>query len=490
MSVEASKKKSERLKNVLLQKLLSKYGKGNKMIVTALVDQFLIEKGQIGPDDLAQLEKEVVMALDAKKVVISGQGASKLAQAGASMMGDGDPSDGPNSSAFGAAANTESTSSLVPPPPGSEWSVIQAYQILQGEEKDKEEKAIARKKKMDFRAALDKHMEEARIYKEQHSDVADQKYFAHVKQDIQNYHDEEKAKLDKIHDKAKMQLRAQNDQIAEKARRRAIELQHQREMEEQMLADARQKIIDEKNKMDAMRSRAKANQEQVNRENEENERIREIAKQKNAEEDIRLQAEYAAKLDAEEAERESAFAKRMEKMQAFSQKSGEEGAGFLAKQAELETERLLLKNQAIKEAKDKAEEERKAREKRISLQRMLAENEKILARKAREAEEIRIKDLEYANAAMRDVKKFKEEEQAKVDKLKAHYAVYRDVLDAQVKSRVPAADPTSAAFIGREAQLNGSLYEKAAKNPKVLKRLEPRATKEKANAGPRIATHK
>ena len=36
----------------------------------------------------------------------------------------------------------------------------------------------------------------------------------------------------------------------------------------------------------------------------------------------------------------------------------------------------------------------------------------------------------------------------------------------------------------------GSLYEKAAKNPKVLKRLEPRAPKEKANAGPRIATHK
>ena len=81
MNVEASKKKSERLKNVLLQKLLSKYGKGNKMIITALVDQFLIEKGQIGPDDLAQLEKEVVMALEAKKVAISGSSSNKLAAA-------------------------------------------------------------------------------------------------------------------------------------------------------------------------------------------------------------------------------------------------------------------------------------------------------------------------------------------------------------------------------------------------------------------------
>ena len=49
LNAEASKKKSERLKNVLTQKLFSKYGKGNKVMITALVDQFLIEKGQIGP---------------------------------------------------------------------------------------------------------------------------------------------------------------------------------------------------------------------------------------------------------------------------------------------------------------------------------------------------------------------------------------------------------------------------------------------------------
>ena len=182
---------------------------------------------------------------------------------------------------------------------------------------------IARKKKLEFRAALDKHMEEARIYKQQHTDVAEKEYYAHVKQDIQNFHAEEKAKLDKIHEKAKTQLRIQNEQIADKARRRATELQHEREVEEQMLADARQKIVDEKNKMDALRKRAKENQEQVNRENEENERIREIARLKDAEEDRRLQAEYSAKLDAEDEAREMAFAKRMEKMAAFSQKSAE-----------------------------------------------------------------------------------------------------------------------------------------------------------------------
>jgi|TARA_A100001015_G_scaffold321490_1_gene452519 hypothetical protein len=492
LNVEASKKKSERLKNVLLQKLLSKYGKGNKMIITALVDQFLIEKGQIGPDDLAQLEKEVVMALEAKKVAISGSSSNKLAAAGATVMGNGnsDPNNADMSGAVDDAGRNAPYKSSAPPASGSEWSVIQAYQILQGEEKEKEEKQIAMRKKADFRAALDKHMEEARIYKQQHTDAADQEYFAHVKQDIQNFHSEEKSKLEKIHEKAKVQLRIQNEQIAEKARMRAIELHHEREVEEQMLADARQKIEDEKNKMNRLRERAKENQERVNRENEENQRLRDIARQRDAEEDKRLQAEYAAKLDAEDAARESAFAKRMEKMAAFSQKSAEEGAGFKAKQQELETERILLKNQAEKEARDKAAEERKAREKKMRLQRMLAENEKILTRKAREAEEARAKDLNYANAAIADVEKYKREEQAKVDKVKANYAVYRKVLDEQMKTRAPAADPTSAAFIGREAQLNGSLYQRAIQDPAVLKRIEPKAPKEKVNAGPRIATHK
>ena len=128
MNVEASKKKSERLKNVLMQKLFSKYGKGNKMIITALVDQFLIEKGQIRPDDLAQLEKEVVMALDAKKVAISGSGSNKLAAAGAAVMGNGD-SDPSNDgvSAFGDVPDSDASSkTLVPPPPGSERCSVPA----------------------------------------------------------------------------------------------------------------------------------------------------------------------------------------------------------------------------------------------------------------------------------------------------------------------------------------------------------------------------
>jgi hypothetical protein len=486
LSQEDSKKKRERLRNVLMQKLMVKYGQHNKMMIGALVEQFLIERDQIGPDDLARLEKEVVIALDARKVKIN-KSESKLAQAGSAAVGGGVNNDNAGSSSSSSNAgpgslsrgnsNENSASELVPPPPGSEWSVIQAYQLLMGEEATANEKRIERKKKEDFRAALDSHIADSAKYKAQHEDAADQQYFKHIRQDIKNYHEEERKKFEKIHEKARLQLAAQNEQIAEKSRRRAAELERQREFEEELLADARRKIQEEKNKMDGLREVAMANAARVNAENEENQRLRAIEMEKNVAEDMRLQAEYAAKLDREELEREQAFAKRMEKMAAFNEKFENEGAGNAIRQEQLRVERQLLADQAKKEAADKAAEDKKAYDKRVRLQRMLAENEKILERKAREAEDLRIKDKNYADAAMADVAKFKQEERAKIDRKNNNYSKYRLVLDAQMKSRKPQADPNSAEFLGREAELNKSLYEKAVHDPKVLKKYREVQTK-------------
>lgn len=492
MNSEAAKKKSERLRNVLLQKLIVKYGSHNKVIIGALVEQFLVEKDQIGPDDLARLEKEVVIALDAKKVKVTNSSSSKLAKAGAAAIGENIEGGNNGSNMVGGGnngtqSNASSTSNLAPPPPGSEWSVIQAYQLLQGEEEAKKEKEIEMKKKRDFRAALDSHIAETAKFKAEHTDAADQQYFAHIKQDIANYHEEERVKFEKIHAKAKEQLRIQNEQIAEKSRIRAAELERQRQFEEELLANARQKIKDEKDKMDRLRAQAMANAKRVTLENNENERLRAIQAEKDADEDMRLQREYAAKLDKEDEDRAQAFAKRMEKMAKFNEKFENEGAGNAIKQEQLRVERQLLLDQQRKEAADKAAEDKKAMQKKLNLQRMLAENEKILERKAKEAEAIRVADRNYANAALADVEKYKQEERAKVDKTKAKYVVYRKVLDDQMKSRKPQADPTSAAFLGKEAELNQSLYDKAIHDTRVLKRIKDPKPQQ---SGPKVVTHK
>ena len=479
LNTEAAKKKRERLRNVLLQKLVVKYGTHNKMVISALVDQFLVEKDQIAPDDLARLEKEVVVALDARKVKVSNSSSSKLAKAGAAAVGEGNihlenNSDDGNLvlAKNGTESNTRSTSSLAPPPPGSEWSVIQAYQLLQGEDAARKEREIEIQKKRDFRAALDKHVADAAKFKAEHSDVADAKYYAHIKQDIANYHEEERIKFEKIHAKAKEQLRIQNEQIAEKRRAKAAELDRQRLYEEQLLADARQKILEEKDKLSRMREQAISNAAKVNRENEENQRLKAIQAERDADEDRRLQAEYAAKLDKEDEERAQAFNKRMEKMAKFNEKFENEGAGNAIRQEQIRVERQLILDQQRKEAADQAAEEKKALQKKVNLQRMLAENDKILQRKAKEAEALRISDKHFAEAALADVEKYKQEQKARVEQVKAKHKVYRKVLDDQMKTRKPQADPASAAFLGREAELNQSLFDKAIHEPRVLKRLK------------------
>ena len=119
---------------------------------------------------------------------------------------------------------------------------------------------------------------------------------------------------------------------------------------------------------------------------------------------------------------------------------------------------------------------------------MMHENEKLVEAKQKKNEALREEDVGYANRALNDVAKFKREEQEKRDRLHQKHLKYRDVLDAQMKNKAPQADPTSAAFIGRESLVNRSLYEKAVHDPNVLKKLNSPVKPQQK--GPRIATHK
>ena len=97
--------------------------------------------------------------------------------------------------------------------------------------------------------------------------------------------------------------------------------------------------------------------------------LHEVHKLEEAEEDKRLQREYALKLEREQIARENAFKARMDVLDKFFLKSKEEGAGKHQRDEELRTELLLLKNQAEKEARDTLKERQKeeARVKRIRL---------------------------------------------------------------------------------------------------------------------------
>ena len=468
LNMEDVKKKRERLCNVLIQKLCVKYGMHHKIVIQALVDQFVVEKAQIAPDDLARLEKEVVVALKSQKIY-AGNGRSNSTQSASEQISDNQELSKANSSE--QALSNSASSNIDPPPPGSEWKVIQAYQILQGEENAREEVALAKRKKVLFKKALDDHIKNAKILKAKTEDKSDSIYFDNIKKDIQKYHDEEKSKAEKSHHKHQAQLQIQKQQIVDQKKRHEAEMQELRRIEDEMLADAQQKILDEANKIANNRLRAKAQQAVVDRDNEANQVIKDRQALKDADEDQRLMKEYAAKLDKDDFDRANAFNARMEKMALAGAKFETEGAGKAAKEEQVRMEQLLIKEQLKHEDEQKAKEDKKAHDKKIRLQKMLSENDKLIARKKGEEDSIRIQDKNYADLAMADVALFKKEGVDKKVKIHAHHLKYRKVLDDQMKNKPAQADPTSAAFLGREKEINNSLYKKAVHDKKVLQKL-------------------
>ena len=306
--------------------------------------------------------------------------------------------------------------------------------------------------------------------------------------DVAKYHEEEHEKKMRMHKRGQEQLWIQKQQIADAKIRAAKEKEQLSKLETDMLAEAQMKIAQEAEKQARIRSYAREQQAIVDKDNEANERIRELQAKKDAEDDIRLQAEYAAKLDKDDWNRANAHSERMKKMEAAFQASETGGAGKAAREEKIKVERLLLKEQEEAEKAAHAKEVAKALAKKQRLQRMMTENEKLVDAKLNAKEKIRLTDAEYARKALEDVAKFKAEEMAKKEPVHAKHLGYREILDKQMKNKPQQADPTSAAFHGRESLVNKTLYENAVHDPKVLKKLN--SPEKPKQTGPRIATHK
>jgi len=473
---------------VLIQKLLVKYGVHHEVLITALVDQFVEEKAQIAPADLAKLEKEVVLALKTKQAKRRGESPPPGSQQGGLSV-SGHSSAGTIAAAPASASSAGSDVDLMKPPaPGSEWKVIAAYQELQSEAKNKAEKELARKKKTDFKQALDDHISNAAEYKKKNLDSSDKAYNEHIMKDIEKYHEEERTKREQLHKRAQKQLSIQKQQIQDAKKRHNADMESMANFEQEMLADAAQKIQDETDKVARRRQHAKDQQAIVDKDNEANQVLRDAHAEKMATEEQHMMEEYAAKLDKDDFDRANAFAERMKKMEAFNEKFENDGAGNALKDERIKAELMLLKQQAQVEDAAQAKEHKKAMDKRARLQRMMHENELLVNAKNAKFEQIRKEDHNYANGLLTDVERYKSEEQAKRDRLHAKHLSYRKVLDAQMQNKAPQADPTSAAFIGRESLVNRSLYNKAVLDPNVLKKLN--SPDKPKQTGPRIATHK
>jgi hypothetical protein len=258
--------------------------------------------------------------------------------------------------------------------------------VIKGEEKERQEREAARKKKEDFRRSLDQHMEVAHKIKAG-DNTNDQGYANNIAKDIVQYNSDERAKFERIKQKNHEEAELRMQQIKEKAAKAAAEKQaaYDQDMRNQQMNMEKQR--EEQEKVARIRREKLENQERIKLENMENERLRALAKQAEAELDQRQMQEYAMKLDREAVEREHAFQHRMELMGKNGQKFATEGAGKAAKDMEIRTEQLLIKEQLRKEESDLAKELKKKEEQRRRTYLQLKENESQIEKKKREAAE-------------------------------------------------------------------------------------------------------
>ena len=210
---------------------------------------------------------------------------------------------------------------------------------------------------------------------------------------------------------------------------------------------------------------------QTKQDNQENNRLKEIKRISDAKDDERSMQQYAAKMIAEEEGRANAFKKRMDEMAKFAEKFENEGGGKAAREERIKMEQLLLLEQKRKEDSDAAKEAKKHADSRARLQLQMEENTRLLERKKAKEDLLRKEDLDYQAFVLRDVDKFKQLEQDKRVAYKKATDKYRVVLDEQKKNKVDVADPKSAAFVGREADINKGILGKALADVKVLQRL-------------------
>jgi len=453
-------------------------------LITFFVEEFLTSHGDVNKDDIAKLEREIASTLDMKA---KSRPTTSLDQTGPTNGNSNGTRNGSRGDDKVTTVNTfkdpasasNAAGELSRPPSGKEWEVINSYQLLRGEEKERQEREAAYLKKVNFRKSLDDHLRVAHTI-QRGDNESDKDYADRIANDIQKYHVEEKTKFDRIKKKNHDESDLRMQQIKEKERRAAQERAEALEQDKRNQDLNLQKQREEAEKVARIRREKLENQERILKENLENERLREVAKQKDAELDQRQMQEYAAKLDREAIERENAFKMRMEKSANNGQKFATEGAGKAQRDAQIREEQLLIREQLRKEENDIAKELKKKEDQRIRTHMQLVENERQMEKKKRESVEQNKSDITFAVAARSEAQAFQDSERERQRLRLIKQNEYRAMLDAQVAEQKRRTVRNGGMAVV-EKEINMPTLRYAVEDPEMLSRVMHRMRLTKAS---------
>jgi hypothetical protein len=336
---------------------------------------------------------------------------------------------------------------------GQEWVMLQGYNLIKADEEKAAEEAVARKKKSDFKRALDDHISLANKIKA-NEDVDEQKYYKHIMTDIEKWKLEESEKAHKIESKAAEQLAAQKEQMKLKAERLAAE-------REKLYADANRDIQriqreteEEARVLEEAKAADRERHARVKAINAANLRVKEENLAKLRVEDAKLMEEAILRQEKEERERSLAFEKRMEEMAKYGAVFAEEGAGKKAKAKEVEIERIQIRDQLAKNAADEKRELDKERKRKEDNKRTLDYNQNIINRKAAEAQAQAEEDKRFAQFFETEQQKWKQSELDKKSLGEKKKNDYKKILDEHIEIRA-SKDVNLTGMGEQELLING-----------------------------------
>ena len=458
----------DKLCYILVEKLIQKYGLQNRHIIQPLVRSYVDGSTDgMSASDLPALEEQVVEGIKLKKMSLPAVGKQPNQENSQKSLLQQQQQQQQQQEHTSQSASGQT---VVEPPRGSEWSLLQQYQLIVDEEKQRKDQETIRAKKLRFKKLLDDQLAEATKYKS-NDRTDDASYAAHVNKDVEKYHTEEALKRAIIHKKHQEELMGRKEQIADSNRRRFEEREALRLAEERNLQMAQDKIRQEQEAYASLKLKQKEMLAKIERENEENQRLRDIEKKKTQEEDQRLMAEYAARLDKQDFDRENAFRLRMENMRLAGEKFENEGAGKAIREEQIRTEQLLLKEQQRKEEADAAKEKKKADDARERAERALRENEMMKAKKREILDREKKEDEEFARIFRVEGENYVRDQQVLKQREKEKQKNYRSILSAQLDARMSQDKETKFGMEDRERQLNASTLKKVVDDPQIYSKI-------------------
>jgi hypothetical protein len=467
---EEMRGKRNRLKCFLLQQMKQKYGTKNSespvnRYIESSVDSLLLEVSEIDDRVIAALERDI-----RQKVAELRQKAREMVSARTMEQEQQEEE---------RVRTAESEKSLPPrrDPRDSldpkQWVVLNAIISAEGEERTAAEQAAARKKKADYKKILDDHQS---LYdKNKASEAARSRKMLEIQRKHESdFNAREDAKSSDRGSKIMTERNIRLGQIEDRQLRRAEEARKKRQEEDGEIARAKMLLQEEADKVDARKRFLAKQQEELIAENEKFKAIKDEIRRKEQLEIVRLQEEAKARQIKEDKRRADEFNDRMER-QARLQKGYSTGAGAKMEANRLEEERRTLADIEKKFAADDLRERTKIENRKLRMQEDMKANEAIIARKAKEKEDERMR-----NVALREryKKETAEEAAEKFTKAEMHnkkMAQARLMLDDQVRlQRQKFSD--EGALSSLEAGLNKSLIQRLEKDDvarKVLAKVKP-----------------